>query len=111
MGIVNVWEQAATNDPETSKLAAEAAVETGLVSRHREIVVGLVTRHPGSTSLELAHCPDSKLDRYQIARLLRGLARAGLVREGPARECRAGHRPALTWWPPAVEQAELNFEI
>jgi len=95
-------------DPETSKLSAEAVVKSGQFAAHRAIAADLVRRHPGCTSLELSQFGDSPLDRYQIARILRTVARSGLIREGRIRECRVGRRPALTWWPRA-EQSEFGF--
>jgi len=90
---------ARTSDPNSSQLAAEGVVRNGQVAAHRQLVVELVRRHPGCTSRELASFEDSKLDRYEIARVLRGLATDGLIREGAIRPCRAGGRAALTWWP------------
>lgn len=83
-------------DPQTSHQAAKAFTDSG--KRHGQCleIFELVRRWPRRTSAELAHISE-KFDRYQIARRLPDLERAGLVRKGIARECRVNKTQAHEW--------------
>jgi DNA-binding MarR family transcriptional regulator len=87
--------RARRTDPETSHEAAQAVLGSGQVKVQQAIVLEAVLRWPGLTSLELA--ARLRLDRYQVARRLPELERAGLVAKGPAR--RVGLRYGVTWLP------------
>lgn len=82
-------------------------MKSGRAARQRALALDLVRRHPGSTSLELSMFPDSTLDRYEVARHLRVLARQKLIREGKPRASPVG-KVALTWWP-ICEQLALDM--
>lgn len=82
-------------DPHTSHLAAREVERSGLGRRQRDMVLAALRRFGRRTSLELAQCAD--LDRYVIARRLPELERAGLVARGPAVQCPASGRQAITW--------------
>lgn len=85
-----------TGDPVTSYLAGEAMHAGGLAERQSEAILGLVTRHPGLTSRELAGIAEG-IDRHAVARRLPELERAGRVVRGALRRCRAGGRLSVTW--------------
>ncbi len=85
-----------TGDPVTSYLAGEEMHAGGLAERQSEAILGLVTRHPGLTSRELADIAEG-IDRHAIARRLPELERAGLVVRAGFRRCRAGGRVSVTW--------------
>ena len=87
---------ARSTDPESSRLAADAVTASGArASQKRAILAALSTQTEPLTSLELAHAMG--MDRYIVARRLPDLARDGRVERAPMRECREGHRPAITW--------------
>lgn len=87
--------RARNTDPETSHEAAAAIAASGDLGRQQAVVLEAVKRWPGLTSLELAS--RLRLDRYQVARRLPELERAGQVSKGPAR--RVGKRSGVTWVP------------
>ncbi len=82
------------SDPVSSHLAARE-INQGIRSKQALIVLGLVRRHPGKTSLELSRLSD--LDRYQIARRLSDLEHSGEVEKGEIRVCEIAGRMAVTW--------------
>lgn len=94
---------ARNTDPHTSHEAAFEHEISGRACTNRELVCALVELHPGHTSRELvehvALTHRQFLDRYEIARRLADLERLGKVRKGAARECGAGGRAAVTWYP------------
>ncbi len=71
------------DDPPSSRAAADHVVESGAAGRQAEDAVALVRQYPGRTSAELAELSNldrfHSLDRYQLARRLPELYRAGLV--------------------------------
>jgi len=82
-------------DPRSSKNASDEVIATGKRAAQQHFVLEMVRRHPFSTSLELSRC--GNLDRYQVARRLPELERAGMIVRGPIRVCRVGGRNAQTW--------------
>jgi hypothetical protein len=98
------------SDPASSHAAAKEITSSGERARQCDLALRMVTEHPGCTSLELSTL--KILDRYQTARRLPELEKAGWVRRGPIRQCKVGARPAVTWFPsvPDGSQAELFSE-
>lgn len=86
---------ARTQDPASSKAAADAITASGKREGQLQGVLALVRKHPNSTSLELSVL--SRYDRYTVARRLPELEAVCLVCKGNARECRIGKRLAVTW--------------
>jgi hypothetical protein len=86
---------ARTGDPASSQAAAVDVVVSGRMRAQQRAALEAVRDHPGCTSMELAQVCD--LDRYQLARRLPELERAGQVRRGWQRICRVSGRPAVTW--------------
>ena len=82
-------------DPEASGLAGAAITASGERVGQLRAVLALVTRYPGSTSLELARA--AGMDRYVVARRLPELEHGGIVVKGEQRVCREGKRLATTW--------------
>lgn len=87
--------RARRSDPITSKLAAHGVRRKA--EAQQQMVLRAVRERPGHTSLELVEW--TGLDRHTIARRLPEIEKRGLIRRGSVRECRCGHRPALTWYP------------
>jgi hypothetical protein len=85
---------ARTDDPETSKQAAEAIVDQ-LAALHTW-TLQCVQERPGLTAMELAKhfCP---LDPRKIGRRLPELEKAGKLRR-ETRACSITHRQASTWF-------------
>lgn len=83
-------------DPESSHLAAKHMVESGGLGVQQRIAYNLVRHHPGYTSDELARL--GQLDRYQLARRLPELERAGYIQRGHIRKSHITGRPAVTWY-------------
>jgi hypothetical protein len=82
-------------DPVTSHIAAQEITHEGTREKQAAIVLDLVRRYPGNTSMELSqYC---NLDRYQIARRLADLEHAGEVEKGIMRVCSVSGRMAVTW--------------
>lgn len=109
------------SDPPSSATAAESARTSGAMGRQARAVLALVTAHPGLTSAELAAWPVEGLSeyeggrRFQIARRLPDVERAGLVvrcehrARGtmPARlDSRCRHAKAETTWFPVEAACE-----
>lgn len=93
--------QAAANaDPDTSHEAAERMTVSGRRQRHAALVLDLVRRFPGSTSVELhqAQSGESRLDRHEVSRRLADLKAMGLVRQGDKRTCRIRGTNMVTWF-------------
>ncbi len=87
-------------DPATSHETVQHMNATGAVAAQVRAVARLVQRYPGLTTAELATMSgarEEKLDRAQIARVMRLAERAKLVAEGPARRCSIKGRASLTW--------------
>jgi hypothetical protein len=83
------------NDPLSSHLAAREVIHDGTRNKQASIILDLVRRYPGKTSLELSQVCD--LDRYQIACRLSDLEHAGEVEKGRIRICEVAGRMAVTW--------------
>lgn len=95
---------AATADPETSHAAADRFTASGARGANCRRVLSLVDARPGATSVELWDAQlgaADPLDRHEVSRRLADLKNAGLVRQGPARQCRVRGRgkEMVTWWP------------
>lgn len=84
-------------DPASSHAAAAEVTRSGRLAAQKAQVLAAVRQWPGRTSLELAS--RMAADRYVIARRLPDLEKDGLVRKGGIRQCSAGSRPAVEWWP------------
>lgn len=84
-------------DPPTSRVAGANHEASGKAGTHRQLVADAVTRWPGRTSAELAAA--CGLDRYEVARRLPEVERAGRIRRGAARRCQTNGNSAVTWWP------------
>ena len=94
--------RARTEDPRSSKLAAEEVTETGRADAEQAQVMAALRTYPGTTSKELAE--RSGLDYHLVARRLPELRdKKFLVEHGPDRICTAQGssttRPVLTWLP------------
>ena len=83
-------------DPGTSKLAEDSITISGARLTQALKVLGLVKRHTGFTSAELAKI--STLDRHMVARRLPDLEHAGYIEKGDTRQCGISHLQAVTWW-------------
>lgn len=90
---------ARATDLSTSHEAAHYVVQSGLQGDQQAAAASAVKRHPGLTSLELAH--ETSLCRYVLARRLPELAETGRVWRGPKKPCSMSGRSACTWWPVA----------
>lgn len=95
-GFLSRGPAAATADPVTSHLAAEAVTKSGERDRQAMQVLEAVRQFPGRTSRELAAA--SGLDRYVCGRRLGELRSAGFVRNGEMRACAESGMKALTWF-------------
>ena len=82
-------------DPASSHQAASRAESSAVC--HRQICLDEVRRWPGQTSAEIA--VSVGLDRYQTARRLPELAKAGFVERGPQGICSVAGTMAVTWYP------------
>jgi hypothetical protein len=93
--------RAATADPSTSHEAADRMNRSGTARRNAAAVLVLVKAHPWLTSRELSELPDCPptIDRVEMARRLPDLERAGKVKQGPKRTCKAAGSKAVTWYP------------
>jgi hypothetical protein len=92
--------RARTDDPRSSKLAAEDVTESGRADAEAAQVLAALRHHPGTTSKELAEY--SGLDYHLCARRLPELRdKHHLVEHGASRLCRFGsqRREVLTWLP------------
>ena len=85
-----------TNDPDTSRDAAESLVTSGRLNAQCERVLRLLKAHNGCTSAELAHQTDT--DRSMIARRLPDLEKRGLVYKGETRKCEINGTNAKPWF-------------
>ncbi len=86
---------ARNTDPVSSHMAASEITGHGIRQKQAAIILELVRKYPGRTSLELSRLCD--LDRYQIARRLSDLEHAGEIEKGEIRVCRIAGRMAVTW--------------
>lgn len=92
--------RAANADPVTSHEAAARMTQSGKAAANAAVVLACLRVHPGCTSRELSELIESPgIDRHETARRLPDLERAGAVRKGAARVCRAGGTKVVTWWP------------
>lgn len=89
------------SDPTTSHAAAAHVERTGQAAAQCVVVLDAVRRWPGRTACELAENIKAicrlKVDRYIVGRRLPELRELGAIRNGPARQCKATGRSALTW--------------
>jgi hypothetical protein len=83
-------------DPVGSFQAAERTRKTGLGSRKRLAVYHALRRYQGTTSAELAKA--AGLDRYDVARRLPELERAGWIVRGRRRRCAVTGCDCVTWY-------------
>lgn len=84
-------------DPVTSHIAARAVTESGKREGQCLAILALVRIWPRKTSAELARISQGAFDRYQTARRLPELEKAGLVRKGIARTCGVNGTQAHEW--------------
>lgn len=87
--------RARNSDPETSHEAA--AKIRPRITRTIDSVYQALKRRRNITSRELAQA--AGLDRYEVARRLVDLERAGLAERGPKRRCTVQGWAAITWNP------------
>lgn len=86
-----LWRKA---DPETSKLAGQAARESGLVGRHEQLILDALAAGPGTKDEISDRCG---LTEQQVARRMHSLHRVRLVElTGKTRPSRSG-RPERVW--------------
>jgi hypothetical protein len=92
--------RAATADPSTSHEAADRMNRSGTAKRNAAAVLALVKAHPWLTSRELSELPDcpTTIDRHEVARRCADLEKAGAIRKGPKRLCKAAGTKAVTWF-------------
>ena len=81
-----------SNDPETSREAAEAVVASGTVTEQQRCCLLFIKLHPGKTTAELGELHPT-YDRYVFGRRVSDLVRAEMVRWLGKRDCTVG-RPA-----------------
>jgi hypothetical protein len=91
-------------DIQSSHLAAQEIIASGLREQHQAIVLQLVIDHPGSTSRELA-ARTNALDHHQISRRLSEVEREGQIHKGDIRYCRIAERKCVEWWPTDMKAA------
>lgn len=91
----DMWAKARRGDPETSHQAAREMEDSGRAHGQRALCLEEVKRRPGQTAAEIAAALG--LERHVPSRRLPELRAAGLIRNGPARECRVMRRSSLTW--------------
>lgn len=84
-----------TTDPDTSKAAGIAARDTGLVSRHGQLILDALELGPG-TKDEIA-ARTGELTEQQVARRMCGLKRAGLVEDTGERRASASGNAERVW--------------
>lgn len=92
---------AAAADPATSAEAGERHRASGRLRANAGVVLELVRKYPGSTSLELFYADNRNhgLDRHEVSRRAADLKNAGLVRQGESRKCTIKKVKMVTWWP------------
>jgi hypothetical protein len=95
---------AGRTDPVTSHTAAARVAKSERAGRHRDIVLSLIRRHPGSTGHELwamASAEEQReLENYpEVYRKANDLRRAGPVRHGEPRKCTVRGSLMVTWHP------------
>jgi hypothetical protein len=88
---------ARSTDPESSHRAANEITASGRRQQQIAMVINMVRKFPGMTSMELAGMTGE--DRYVIARRLPEALTAGAVVKGIQRPCSVTGKLALTWWP------------
>jgi hypothetical protein len=91
------WPLYRSTDPSTSRMAAEAMVESGKIGRQEQIILDGIIHHPGLTAAELSDYIPLRHD--QTHKRLRGMVRKGLLVEGPIRMCRKHGTQMVTWYP------------
>jgi hypothetical protein len=84
-----------TNDPETSREAAQQLVASPAYEKQLERVLGAVKHNPCCTGRELSGC--SYIDYECVHKRLPELKQRGLVTSGNPRQCGISGRKALTW--------------
>ncbi len=87
---------ARANDPESSHRAAAEITASGRRQQQIAMVINMVRKFPGMTSMELAGMTGE--DRYVIARRLPEAVTAGAIVKGQQRACSVTGKLALTWW-------------
>ena len=90
-----------TTDPAGSHDAAQHVARSGLANAQQSECLAAVVRWPGRTASELCGNAQakwgSKLTRYDYGRRLPELRERGLIRNGPARKCKATGMKAMVW--------------
>lgn len=87
---------ARATDPESSHRAAAEITASGRRQQQIAMVINMVRKFPGMTSMELAGMTGE--DRYVIARRLPEAVTAGAVVKGIQRPCSVTGKLALTWY-------------
>jgi len=92
-----------TNDPETSRIAAEQHTESGKQTRNAEMVLALVAGSPGRTAIELwanasTGQQNALKEPQEVRRRLTDLESAGRIRKGDARKCSRRGTLQVTWY-------------
>lgn len=83
-------------DPASSQAAAKEVIESGAAANQmRELLTWLRGQTESFTSLEIARL--SGMDRYNVARRLPSLEKAGCVERGRIRPCSITGRPSIEW--------------
>lgn len=88
---------ARSSDPESSHRAANEITASGRRQQQIAMVIDMVRKFPGMTSMELAGMTGE--DRYVLARRLPEAVTAGAIAKGQQRPCSVTGKLALTWWP------------
>jgi hypothetical protein len=77
LGLFTAHPMARLTDHDSSHAAADRMQESGCARAQRDLVLALVRRYPGSTSLQLAEL--GRIDRYIPGRRLSELKKEGRV--------------------------------
>lgn len=88
---------ARATDPESSHRAAAEITASRRRQQQIAMVINMVRKLPGMTSMELAGMTGE--DTYVIARRLPEAVTAGAIVKGIQRPCSVTGKLALTWWP------------
>lgn len=92
----SLYAMARTNDPETSKLAAQKMNDTGATESHAYVVRLELAQNPNSTYRELARVID-KYEPSEVMKRLHDLNKRGDVFKSGKRVCRVKGNPSATW--------------
>ena len=85
------------DDPLPSHVAAREHTGSGARSRHADIALASVRRHPGSTATELFAADVMPFDLHELRRRLGDLKNAGAIEVVEERKCRLRGRLMNSW--------------